>query len=88
VRLIVLKGVSDGIGYTRNGFLRGEARFLDHPVDFLFDTVTIFEAVLEADEVPGWVLVLGISHCWGDLFLLAFYDTVALGFDPGVGGAV
>jgi hypothetical protein len=57
-------------------------------MDFLFDAVAAFEVVLEANEVPGWVLVLGISHPWGDLLLLSFYDTVALGFDPGVGGAV
>jgi hypothetical protein len=57
-------------------------------MDFFFDAVAAFAAVLEADEVPGWVLVLGISHRWGDLFLLSFYDTVALGFDPGVGRAV
>jgi hypothetical protein len=57
-------------------------------VDFFFDAVAAFAAVFEADEVAGWVLVLYISHRWGDSFLLAFYDTVALGFDPGVGGAV
>jgi hypothetical protein len=57
-------------------------------MDFLFDTVVALEAAVKADEVPGWVLVLYVSHRWGDLFLLAFYDTVALGFDPGVGRAV
>jgi hypothetical protein len=57
-------------------------------VDLLFDSVTLFEAVPEAGEVTIWVLALDIAHCGRDLLLLAFYDTGALGFDLGVGGAI
>ena len=34
-------------------------------MDFLFDAVAAFEAVLEADEVPGWVLALDILALLG-----------------------
>jgi hypothetical protein len=54
---------------------------LDSSIDFLFDAIPVFAAVLETDQVPVWILTLHSAQCWRDPFLLPFCDMVALCFN-------
>src|ERR1035437_8969301 len=48
--LPILKGVPYRVRHTRHGFLRREAELLHLVANLLFDAVTAFQAVLEADQ--------------------------------------
>ncbi len=84
--LIVLKGVPDRIRNKRNSFSGERLDSFIVIVDFLFDAITVFQTVLETDQVPIWILTLRGAQRWRDLFLLSVCDTVALSFNPFVVG--
>src|SRR6266567_2742791 len=86
--LSVLKGIPDRVRHKRNSLLRREVRLLHHSVDLLFDAVAAFQAVLEADQVPVWVLTFRRAQRRRDPFLLPVDDPVARCFKPAVDGAV
>src|ERR1035437_3035607 len=84
--LPVLEGIPNRISHKRNSLLRGSVKVLDSPFDLLFEAVLAFQAVLEADQVPVWILAFGSAERWGDCFPLPFGDTGALCFNSAVRG--
>src|ERR1035437_3686897 len=86
--LPVLEGIPNRISHKRNSLLRGSVKVLDSPFDLLFDAVLAFQAVLEADQVPVWILAFGSAERWGDCFPLPFGDTGAFCFNSAVRGGV
>jgi len=60
--LALLKGVTDRVRHSRHGFFRGVGELLHLVADLFFDAVTVFEAVLEADEVAVRILAFDGAH--------------------------
>jgi hypothetical protein len=57
-------------------------------VDFFFDTVAAFQAAVETDQVPMWILSLRLEQRWRDLFPFSICDTVVLHFNTLIVGGL
>src|SRR5882672_4511552 len=64
VSLTVLKGIPKHVRYIRDGFLWREIKLLNLVTNLLFDAVTAFPAVTEADQMAVWILAFHGTHRW------------------------